>query len=84
MTSSSINVHHRDMMFTTDVTIRQLTYMVAGTADAIRQSVHDIVLRVSFATDYLYLNTAFNILIVGIQTVVAQIYVECVTPVCCI
>jgi hypothetical protein len=73
MTSSSISVHHRDMMFTTDVTIRQLTYMVAGTADAIKQSVHDIVLRVSVATDYLYLNTAFNILIVGIQTVVAQI-----------
>jgi hypothetical protein len=84
MTSSSINVHHRDMMFTTDVTIRQLTYMVAGTADAIKQSVHDIVLRVSFATDYFCLNTAFNILIVGIQTVVAQIYVECVKPVCCI
>jgi hypothetical protein len=51
MNSSSVNVPHRDMMFTTDVIIRQLAYIVAGTADAIKQSVHDIVLRVSVATD---------------------------------
>jgi hypothetical protein len=78
MTSSSINVPHRDMMFTTDVTIRQLTCKVAFTANVIKQSVHEVVLLDC------YLNKACNSLIVGMRTAVPQLNLECVKPVCCI
>jgi hypothetical protein len=78
MTCSSCNMHHRDMMFTIGLVIRQLTCKVAFTANVIKQSVHEVVLLDC------YLNKACNSLIVGMRTAVPQLNLECVKPVCCI